>query len=110
MSRRAFFSDLNKGILVNTASTKFAHISTDADCWGANTNGFDYLAEARRIRDAAEAAGVDVAFDEDRRAYHRDDEGNERVEIEWFDRWCSGGYEWSDEQWQDWFEKQIASE
>lgn len=90
-------------------STKFAHISTDSDCWGSNTDGFDCVAEARRIRDAAEAAGVDVACDDDRRGYQYDDEGNERVEIEWFERWCIDGHEWSDEQWQEWFTKQIAA-
>ena len=94
--------------MTTTTSTKFAHISTEADAWGSNTDGFDCVAEARRIRDAAEAAGVPVAFDEHRRLQTYNEDGSERVEIEWFSTWCNVGHEWSDDQWQEWFAKQIG--
>ncbi len=84
-------------------ATHFIHISTDSDCWGSNTEGFDCVTEAERIRDAAESAGIEVAFDVDRRNVNCNDDGSERTEIDWFGEWCTAGYEWSDEQWIEWF-------
>lgn len=86
--------------------TRFIHISTDADSWGTSSgDAFDCIAEARRIRDAAESAGVAVAFDEHRRSVAYNDDGSDRHEIDWFSTWCNGGYNWTDKQWVEWFTK-----
>ncbi len=86
---------------MKTKTDSFIHVSTDSDCWGFNTDGFDCVAEARRIRDAAEESGVAVAFDINREHMRWND--SERYEIDWFSTWCTVGHEWSDEQWVEWF-------
>lgn len=86
-----------------TTSTSFIQVSTDSDHWGTNPAGFACVAEACRIRDAAEAAGAAVAFDTNSRAVDHDDNGNQRHEIDWFSEWCSAGYGWTDEEWIEWF-------
>ena len=83
-------------MMTQARKSHFVHISTDPDCWGSNPDGFDCVAEACRIRDAAEAAGIEVAFDTSRTAYQYDDDGRRRPEIEWFSEWCTAGYEWTD--------------
>jgi len=87
-----------------TTAIPFIHISTDPDCWGHNAEDFDCVTEAQRIRATAEFAGIDVAFDVDRRAFQHAGDGSERREIEWFDKWCSEGHAWTDDEWVAWFE------
>jgi hypothetical protein len=90
---------------MTTTKNSFIHVSTEADCFGQNVDGFDCIAEARRIRDAAEEAGIAVAFDEHRRTVAFNDDGSDRTEIDWFSTWCNVGHEWTNDQWAEWFAK-----
>lgn len=79
---------------------KFITVSSDPDAWGTSYDGdgFDSVAESRKIRDAAEAAGVEV-YD----YYSKPRDRDEFDEIDWFEEWCSEGHTWSLFQWVDWF-------
>jgi hypothetical protein len=89
--------------MTTATNNRFITVSTDADSWGTNDEGFDHVAEARRIRDAAESAGVPVAFDKPSSPLRQNADGTENSEIEWFDVWCREGHAWTDEQWVEWF-------
>ena len=86
-------------------TTKYITINTASDAWGDTTATpeFDVMAEVSKIRDAAESAGVEVFINVIDQQPKYDDNDNERVEIDWFDTWCSYGYEWTGEQWSEWF-------
>jgi hypothetical protein len=89
--------------MTTTTKAYFATVSSDADSWGCDLDGFDHIAEARRIRDAADAAGIPVAFDSSARHLRQNEDGTENYEIDWFSAWCSDGHKWTDEQWTEWF-------
>lgn len=89
-------------------SNKFITVSSDSDAWGEfDPATFNPRTEAGKIATAAELAGIHVAHDEDRRTVAYNDDGSERDEIGWFTTWCNGGYEWDEDQWEDWFAKRA---
>jgi hypothetical protein len=90
---------------MTTKTTKYITVSTLADAWGDTTSAkvFHVRDEAYKIAAAASDVGVEAIVDEYPRDL-RDDDGNERIEIDWFTTWCREGYQWFDWQWKEFFD------
>ena len=86
-------------------SPKFITISTISDAWGDTTSDPDFNSdrEARKIASAAEAHGIEVYVDTAPPRDYKD--GPVTNEVDWFATWCREGYEWSEQQWIEFFGK-----
>lgn len=79
-------------------------INDGVDYWGECGEDFDPVAEGNRIAAAAELAGICVIRNVEHGVSLLVDDDD--IQVNWWDTWCSAGYEWSDEEWGQWMQEQ----